>query len=78
MSTDDANCVCSFSVCNFSLPFWLGFGRLGPPKFRLLTEVNPDGIRFPGTPEAFREEVFRQAQELHCGHAGLRIDLSRL
>ena len=52
--------------------------RLEPPKFRLLTEVSPDGVRFPGTPEAFQEELLRQAQELHYGHAGLPLDLSRL
>ena len=27
--------------------------RLRPPKFRLLTEVSPDGVHFPGRPEAF-------------------------
>ena len=52
--------------------------RLRPPKFRLLTEVSPDGVRFPETPEAFQAELLRQAQELHCGHAGLPLDLSRL
>ena len=38
--------------------------RLRPPKFRLLTEVSPDSIRFPETPEAFQEELLRHAQEL--------------
>ena len=52
--------------------------RLRPPKFRLLTEVSPDGVRFPGTPEAFQEELLRQAHEPHHGHAGLPLDLSRL
>ena len=52
--------------------------RLRPPKFRLLTEVSPDGIRFPETPEAFQAKLLRQAHELHCGHAGLPLDLSRL
>ena len=31
--------------------------RLRPPKFRFLTEVSPDGIRFPNAPEAFQEEL---------------------
>ena len=52
--------------------------RLRPAKFRLLTEVSPDGVRFPETPEAFQAELLRQAQELHCGHAGLPLDLSCL
>ena len=51
---------------------------LRSPKFRLLTEVSPDGVRFPDTLEAFQDELLRQAQELHCGHAGLLLDLSRL
>ena len=52
--------------------------RLRPPKFRLLTEVSPDRVCFPCTPEAFHEELFRQAPDLHCGHAGLPLNLSRL
>ena len=52
--------------------------RLRPPKFRLLNEASPDGVRFPDTLEAFQEELLRQAQELHCGHACLALDLSRL
>ena len=52
--------------------------RLQPPKFRLLTEVSPDGVRFPDPPEAFQEELLCQAQELQCGHEGLLLDLSRL
>ena len=51
---------------------------LWPPKFRLHTEVSPDGVRFPDTPQAFREELLRQARELHCGHSGLPLDLSCL
>ena len=35
--------------------------RLRPPKFGLLTEVSPDGVRFLGTPEAFQEELLRRA-----------------
>ena len=52
--------------------------RLRPSSFRLLTKVSPDGVRFLDTPEAFQAELLRQAQELHCGHAGLPLDLSRL
>ena len=52
--------------------------RVRPAKFRLLTEVSPDGIRVPEMPEAFQAELLRQAQELDCGHAGLPLDLSRL
>ena len=44
----------------------------------LFTEVIPDGVSFPGTPEAFQEELLRQAQELHYEHGGLPLDLSRL
>ena len=50
--------------------------RLRPPKFRLLTEVSPNSVRFPETPEAFQAELLCQAQELHCGHVDL--DLTRL
>ena len=49
--------------------------RLRPANFRLLTEVSPDGVRFSETPEAFQAELLRQAQEQHCGHAALRLDL---
>ena len=43
-----------------ALTFQTGRGmHLRPPKFRLLTEVSPDGVRFPGTPEAFHEELLR-------------------
>ena len=42
------------------------------------TDTAPQAARFPDTPEAFQEELLRQAQELHCGHAGLPLDLSRL
>ena len=52
--------------------------RLRLPKFRLLTEVSVDGFHFRETPEAFQEELLRQAQELHCGRAGLPLDLTRL
>ena len=51
---------------------------LRPPKFRLLPEVSLDGVRFPDTPEAFQEELLRQAHALQCGHAGPPLDLSRL
>ena len=51
--------------------------RLRPPKFRLLTEVSPEGVRFPEKPEDFQAELLRQAQELHCSHAGLPLDLTR-
>ena len=46
--------------------------RLRPPKFRLLTEVSPDGVRFPRRwrPPGFQAELLCQAQELHCGHTG--------
>ena len=30
---------------------------LRPPKFRLLTEVSPDGVRCLDTLEAFQEEL---------------------
>ena len=52
--------------------------RLRPPKFRLLPEVTPDGVRFMDTPEPFQAELLRHAQKLHCGHAGLLLDLTRL
>ena len=51
---------------------------LRPAQFRLLTEVSPDGVCSPETPEAFRGELLHQAHKLHCGHAGLPVDLSRL
>ena len=44
----------------------------------LLTEVNPNGVRFPETPEAFQAELLCQAQEQHCGHVDLPLDLTRL
>ena len=52
--------------------------RLRPPKLRLLTKVSPDGVRFVETPEALQAELLRQPQGLHCGRAGLPLDLSRL
>ena len=52
--------------------------RLRPRNFRLLTELSPDGVRLPDTPEAFQEELLCQAQEVHCGHAGIPLDLSGL
>ena len=77
----------SWPTCVWRRPNWCGWPltsrtgrtlRLWLPKLHLLSEVNPNGVRFLDAPEAFQEELLRQAQELHCGHEGLSLDLLRL
>ena len=40
--------------------------------------TKPPAARFLDPPEALREEILRRAQDLHCSHAGLPVDLSHL
>ena len=54
------------------------FPRLTPTKFRLPTEVNPNGVRFLDTPEGFHEHFLCSAPELHHGHASVPMNQSEL
>ena len=45
--------------------------KIRKARFQQLSSVSPDGEYFPTEPDAFKEELLRQAMELHCGrHIG--------
>ena len=52
--------------------------RLRPGKVATITRMSADGVHFPDTPAAFKEEFLRQAREPYNARAGVRMDVQAL
>lgn len=52
--------------------------RLRPSRSGLVSRISADGVHFPETRGALRDEALKQAREQYCGRAGLAMDVPRL